>query len=176
MSAAVFFAVGCSDADSDNHANANGNDGTNLAVDFQPGDPSFRRDPALDVTNISRAGERRSHNAGRNCLQCHQENGPGRGRFTIAGTAYDAAGKALTSGTIELRTAPAGKGDVVLAVAIDQNGNFFTTEAADFFKDGAPLFPAVRGEGDSVSSMPFPTRSGACNVCHAGSFRVTLGR
>lgn len=133
-----------------------------------PGDPRFERDSALDVDNISAKGEKRSHNMGLNCMNCHQAHGPGKGRFTSAGTLFDAAGKPLTGGTIELRSAPNGQGDLVLALEVDDNGNFFTTEPLPF-PDNA-LFPTIKSLDDMiVGFMPFPTISGACNVCHVGA-------
>lgn len=135
-----------------------------------PGDPRFVRDPALDVDNVSAAGEARSHNMGLNCMNCHQAHGPGKGRFTTAGTLFDATGKPLAGGTIELRTAPNGQGDLILDIAIDDNGNFFTTETLPF-PDSA-LFPYIRGPAQGTAFMPFPTLSGACNLCHVGKQRL----
>ncbi|MDI1477291.1 hypothetical protein [Polyangium sp. y55x31] len=138
-----------------------------------PGDPSFVRDPALDVENVSAHGEARSHNMGQNCMNCHQAHGPGRGRFTAAGTAHSPTGEPLAGGTVELRTAPNGQGDLVLAIQIDDNGNFFTTESLPFPDES--LFPFVRAPGaGGTSFMPFPTLSGACNVCHVGAQRVAV--
>lgn len=138
------------------------------ADEFLPGDPRFVRDPALDIENISAQGEARSHNMGLNCMTCHQAHGPGKGRFTTAGTLFDASGVPLPGGSIELRSAPNGQGDLVLAIDIDSNGNFFTTAALPFPDKG--LFPFIKGpNGSGTSFMPFPTISGACNVCHVGA-------
>jgi hypothetical protein len=136
-----------------------------------PGDPRFIRDPALDVENVSVLGEARSHNMGQNCMNCHQARGPGKGQFTTAGTLFKPSGAPLAGGTVELRSAPNGQGDLILAVDVDLNGNFFTTKALPF--PDAALFPFVRGpEMNGSSFMPFPTMSGACNVCHVGSQRL----
>ncbi|TKD01361.1 hypothetical protein [Polyangium fumosum] len=138
-----------------------------------PGDPAFVRDPALDVDNISAHGEARSHNMGLNCMNCHQAHGPGKGRFTAAGTAIGPADVPLAGGTVELRTAPNGQGDLVLALEIDDNGNFFSTEPLPFPDES--LFPFVRAPGaGGTAFMPFPTISGACNVCHVGAQRVRV--
>jgi len=138
-----------------------------------PGDPRFERDPALDVENISVHGEQRSHNMGMNCMGCHQAHGPGKGLFTTAGTVYDASGSPEPGGTVELRTASGGEGEVVLAIEVDDNGNFFTTESLPF-PDQA-LFPFVwSATGDATTFMPFPTISGACNLCHNEQKRVRL--
>ncbi len=56
------------------------------------GDDEFVRDPALDVELVSAHGDDISHADGDNCMRRHQENGPGPGRFSVAGTLYDADG------------------------------------------------------------------------------------
>jgi len=140
---------------------------------IEPGDPRFVRDPGLNVENISAAGEARSHNMGLNCMNCHQPHGPGRGLFTAAGTLYGADGAVLPGGSVELRTGPNGQGDLVIALEVDGNGNFFTTEELPFPESS--LFPFVKAPGNGATGfMPFPTISGACNVCHAGRQRVHI--
>jgi len=153
---ALGFVFGCGSTDSDPED------------EILPGDPRFVRDPALDVENISVLGEKRSHNMGQNCMNCHQAHGPGKGRFSSAGTVFDAMDKPLAGGTIELRSAPNGQGDLILALDVDDNGNFFTTAPLPF-PDSA-LFPTIKGpDGNIAAFMPFPTISGACNVCHVGA-------
>jgi hypothetical protein len=137
-----------------------------------PGDPRFERDPALDVENVSAHGDRRSHNMGQNCMGCHQTHGPGKGLFTAAGTVYGSDDAPAAGGSIELRTGPQGGGDLVLAIEVDDNGNFFTTEPLPL--PDQSLFPFVRAPGGGAAFMPFPTISGACNVCHVGSQRVRV--
>jgi mono/diheme cytochrome c family protein len=137
------------------------------------GDPDYERDPALDVELISGRGGATSHNVGQNCMQCHQANGPGPGLFTVAGTLYDVDGAPHPDGVVELRTAPMGSGELVLRVEADANGNFYSTEALPL--PDMPLFPWVLSDdGARTSFMPFPTRSAACNVCHAGGAVVRL--
>ena len=139
----------------------------------QPGDPAFERDPALDVENISRPDEQRSHNMGRNCMECHQAYGPGLGQFQAAGTIYGPDGATLRNPIVELRTAADGGGDVVLRIEGDALGNFFTTQTLPLPEER--LFPWVTSaDGTLVAGMPRPTASGACNHCHAGGFRVTV--
>jgi hypothetical protein len=143
------------------------------SLEPQPGDPAFERDPALDVENISRPDEQRSHNMGRNCMECHQAYGPGLGQFQAAGTIYGPDGTTLRNPIVELRTAPDGGGDVVLRIEGDALGNFFTTQALPLPEER--LFPWVTStDGTLVAGMPRPTASGACNHCHAGGFRVTV--
>ncbi|KYF88062.1 hypothetical protein BE20_24115 [Sorangium cellulosum] len=138
-----------------------------------PGDPRFERDPALDVDNISAAAEKRSHNMGQNCMGCHQPHGPGKGLFTAAGTVYAPSGTPVAGGTVELRTAAKGDGDLLLSVAIDGNGNFFTTEPLPF-PDQALFFFLRAPAGGGTNTMPFPSISGACNLCHNEQRRIVL--
>jgi hypothetical protein len=138
-----------------------------------PGDPRFERDPALNVDNISAAAEKRSHNMGQNCMGCHQPHGPGKGLYTAAGTVYAPSGTPVTGGTVELRTAAEGEGDLVLSVAIDGNGNFFTTEPLPF-PDQALFFFLRSPDSEGTNAMPFPTISGACNLCHNEQRRILL--
>lgn len=137
------------------------------------GDPDYDRDPSLDVELVSEHGGQSSHSAGENCVQCHQALGPGPGRFTVAGTVYEADGSPSPDATVELWTKGAGMGELIVAVEADANGNFFTTEPIDFFAGAA--YPFVRAaDGVRTTQMPFPTKSGACNICHAGGFVVRL--
>lgn len=137
------------------------------------GDDEFVRDPALDIELVSAHGDDRSHADGDNCMRCHQENGPGPGRFTAAGTVYDADGAPAPDSLVELRTAPDGMGDLVLALEADARGNFYSTEPLPF--PDTALFPTVYSDdGARKNHMPWPTRSGACNLCHAGGAVVRL--
>lgn len=139
-----------------------------------PGDPRFERDVALDVDNVAKTGEKRSHNMGLNCMKCHQDHGPGKGLFSVAGTVYGPDDTPfLLGGTVELRTMAAGGGSVVLSVQVNSLGNFFTTEKAPF--PDAFLYVVVKSaDGSLTSEMPFTTSSGACNVCHNEQKHVLL--
>lgn len=133
-----------------------------------PADPEFVRDPALDRELVSAHGGTTSHNGGMNCMECHQTHGPGPGLFSVAGTVVTADGSPSADATVELWTEPGGQGELVLLVEADALGNFFTTEELDLAI--TPAFPFVTAaDGVGANLMPFPTRSGACNVCHAGS-------
>ena len=78
----------------------------------------------------------------------------------------DSDGSPSPDATVELWTMPGGQGDLVLRIEADALGNFYTTAPLDLA--GAPAFPFVRSaDGMSANLMPFPTSSGACNVCHA---------
>jgi len=138
------------------------------------GDEDYERDASLNIELVSEAAGDSSHNAGENCMHCHQPRGPGPGLFTSAGTVYNSDGTLSAGATVELWTGFGGSGELRVAVEADSRGNFFTTEPVEFFGDEA-LFPFVRAaDGERTTLMPFPTRSGACNVCHVGGFIVEL--
>lgn len=136
-----------------------------------PGDEDFERDPALDVDLVSEQGGQASHETGRNCMECHQANGVGPGRFTAAGTLYGAGATPLRPIVVEFISVV--DGSVLIDVEVDALGNFYTTEPLPLPE--APVLPRMRThEGAVVASMPFPTLSASCNLCHAGSARVEL--
>lgn len=138
-----------------------------------PGDPDFVRDPALDRELVSARGGTASHNAGSNCMECHQQFGPGPGRFTVAGTVLDPDGTPSPDAVVELWTGAGGNGELVLRLEADALGNFFTTEALDLTR--APAYPfVIAADGTRTNFMPFPTLSGACNLCHVGANPVDL--
>lgn len=138
-----------------------------------PGDPDYVRDPALDRELVSAHGGKTSHEAGANCMECHQEFGPGPGRFSVAGTVFAADGTPSPDAVVELWTGANGFGELVLRVEADALGNYFTTEELDLAS--APAYPFVTAaDGSRTNFMPFPTLSGACNVCHVGSNPVDL--
>jgi hypothetical protein len=148
-----------------------------LACDGEPepfiGDPDYARDPALDIPLHSAHAGATSHGVGENCMSCHQPHGPGPGLFSAAGTLYDQGGEPLPGGVVELRTGGDGQGDLVVRLEVDGLGNFYTTEPLALTE--RPLFPTVYGpDGVGRNHMPFPTRSGACNVCHVGGFVVRV--
>ncbi len=155
---------------------------------------TFERDPALDAVELISSLGTSSHEAGSNCMACHGPNGDGPGAFQVAATVWkgahdhghtdhgdtdhedtDAGGEhdiipsdplePLAGATVQLRTGPFGTGDLLLEVVTDDAGNFYSTGAVDWFSTA--VFPTVLGIGGEHSlGMPFPTGSGACNVCH----------
>jgi len=161
---AAMLTLGCGSSD----APAQDRD---AAAEILPGDPRFVRDPALDVENVSAPGATKSHHMGDSCTTCHQAKGPGKGRFTLAGTLYAANGARAMGGKVTLRAAPGGP--ALHTIDVDAFGNFYTTR--DVGLDTASLFVAVEAaDGTKGASMPFPTLSGACNHCHTGSRGVKL--
>ncbi|HEX5657725.1 MAG TPA: MbnP family copper-binding protein [Polyangiales bacterium] len=147
-------------------------------------DPSYERPSILDIENFSKAGDARSHDQrdpryGVNCMRCHQEFGPGFGKFTAAGTVVDKAGNPAVGHQVEIFTADVAgyaKFDNIVRRAlldVDANGNFFTTAALplDTNEVGARILDA---SGQPVLTMPFMQQTAACNNCHTGGFRLTL--
>jgi hypothetical protein len=131
-----------------------------------------QRSPELNVQLKSRRGGS-SHEAGKNCMACHGPNGLGPGLFTVAGTAVTSGRKPNPDATILLSTQPNGAGTVVLTLQADAQGNFYSTEPLPL--PDMPLFPRVEGaEPLSFISMPFPTNSGACNMCHVGRSAIDI--
>jgi hypothetical protein len=139
-----------------------------------PGDPSFVRDPKLDVDNRSAHDELRSHNAGLNCMTCHQPHGPGKGLFSVGVTVFDADKRIVPNPVLELYTAPPASGvSPAFTLQGDLRGNIYTTDPLPFLDNG--LFVVVRSKDGSLrNNMPFPVESGACNLCHRGGAEVTL--
>jgi hypothetical protein len=130
------------------------------------------RSPALNVQLKSQRGGT-SHEAGKNCMACHGPNGLGPGLFTVAGTALTSERAPNANATVLLSTRPSGGGTVVLTLQTDAQGNFYSTEPLPL--PDTPLFPRVEGfEPLSFISMPFPTNSGACNMCHVGRSAITI--
>lgn len=102
-----------------------------------------------------------SHNAGRDCLQCHG--------FSLAGTVYRDDGSAYPGAEVRLTTEPGGAGDVVLSLTADGAGSFYTDRAVSW---GGGLYTDVRGASGTLRAMVAPITGGACNSCHSGADRI----
>jgi hypothetical protein len=155
--------------------------------DFVPGNPNFKRPAYLDVDLESEADALRSHNMGENCLKCHQENGPGRGRFTLAGTLYETEVEPFPNGVLKLyahaEVTPTGTvlSDEVFTLPIDGRGNFFTTAPLPGGYPTNKLYPRFFGPNgeplvgpDEVNpaQMNGGITMGSCNYCHGTPMRV----
>ena len=143
-------------------------------VDEPPPTPPapVERPASLDVPLKSQRGGN-THRPGENCMACHGPNGLGPGLFTVAGTAFTSAGELNPNTTLLLTTQRNGGGTVVLTLEADANGNFYTTEPVPM--PDTPLFPKVMNATSGASNfLPFPTASGACNMCHVGRLPVFL--
>ena len=115
-------------------------------------------------TKISQAGGR-SHNAGRNCMNCHASGGEGNGWFNAAGTVYTPdSSSTYTNPVVQLYTQPDSLGNQTLVATIngDASGNFYTTASINF---GSGLYPVVVG-AHSTRYMAATITQGACNSCH----------
>lgn len=153
--------------------------------------PDFQRSPALDEAVVSSAGEARSHapgdaRHGSNCLRCHQEYGPGKGRFVLGGTVFHEDGTPYTGGgSIEVGVGQGHWGartpqekitdfELALSLPIDANGQFFTTETSvlDYAVQSYNA-RVVSADGELLLAMA-PRKAGACNTCHSGSFRISV--
>jgi len=139
-----------------------------------PGGPDeeapFVRPASLDVELVSRFGDATSDGVGANCMECHQANGDGPGRFSVAGTLLDAAtGGPAKSARVQLWTGAFGTGELVVELEADARGNFYTTQAIGI--EERLLFPFVVG-ATTTRGMPFQTSSAACNKCHVGRLRL----
>jgi hypothetical protein len=106
-------------------------------------------------------------------MGCHQENGPGKGLFTIAGTIF---GPELSTfnggGTIRLFT-DRPRTVEVYQFPIDKLGNFYSTDKLDVPEQG--LYVSVfNAAGVKIKDMGSPKISFACNVCHTGLSSVIV--
>jgi hypothetical protein len=136
------------------------------------GDACFVRDTALNITNTSAKDGTKSHNTGQNCMQCHQPRGGGRGIYTLAGSIFKTDGTPAANAKVTLYSDGA-KTKTVASIDADGLGNFYTTTALPFPKEA--LFVKIESsDGQKSKSMPFPTLSGACNVCHTGGSKLKL--
>jgi hypothetical protein len=103
------------------------------------------------------------HNAGLDCLTCHNGQMPTAPMFKLAGTIYNGSAAAAGS-TIRVHTAD---GQTVKLVSA-QNGNFYTTMAIQFpIMVEASACPDVQMMGD-----PVPGPAVSCNSCHDAAMRI----
>lgn len=112
----------------------------------------------------STSGKSESHNAGQNCMNCHNPGGEGDGIWQIAGTVYNQTLAATNpNATVKLYTGPNGTGVLKYILNVDTKGNFYTSGNIDFTAAG--LYPAVSGS-TTTNYMSTPIAMGACNSCH----------
>lgn len=118
----------------------------------------------------STAGSNNSHNAGQNCMNCH--NGSGEAPlWKVAGTVYNEALTATNPNTkINLYTGPDGTGTLKYTISVDAKGNFYTTSKIDF---SGGLYPSVVGS-TTTNFMSSSVTTGACNSCHNGVIRSRI--
>jgi len=148
-------------------------------------DPSYVRNAALNVPNVSKASNTRSHPVGDprhgvSCMRCHQSNGPGLGIFTAAGSVFHHDGSPATDVRIEILSGTADRANQTFRdvksyaiLEVDRNGNFYTTEPLPY--DQEKLTARILGPDDTVRANMYSTKqTGACNTCHTGGFRIEV--
>jgi hypothetical protein len=141
-------------------------DDAGSALDGSSSDLASSADLAPNCINLTTANGDGHHNAGTDCLTCH--NGAAAPLFTVAGTLYTSinGGTPIAGATIRLTD---GKGTAVDLVT-GTNGNFYGT--------GAVAFPVTaRASGcpnDAVMSAQVQSTGGSCNGCHGTGNRVHL--
>lgn len=122
-------------------------------------------DDIMKNAEESTANEK-SHNAGRDCMSCHQDNSNEASEkwWYVAGTVFDDNKKvAESSGAIELWTQPNRSGELLRKITIDKSGNFYTAKIVDF-KGG--FYPVYVGNNGKVKEMSTQTSNGSCSSCH----------
>ena len=126
-------------------------------------DPSDDGEPDCEPEQTPTGSE--GHQAGTDCMSCH-DSMTGSRRWTVAGTLYsDASGSSPVSGATIIVNDAAG---AALRLVTHPNGNFSTNEAVEL-----PLSVAASLCPDSAEMLSSAS-SGGCNSCHDSSFRVHL--
>jgi hypothetical protein len=121
--------------------------------------------PEYGKGGSSVAGSSRSHNMGKDCMNCHKPGGGEAPTWKVAGTVYNPTGTTTNSNsTIKLFTGPNGTGTLKYTLSVDTKGNFYS-DNADFT---GGLYPVATGN-TSTNYMSSPITNGACNSCHNGT-------
>ncbi len=118
-------------------------------------------------TKISRNFDDESHNFGKNCMNCHVSGGEGEGRFSLAGSIYqaDLSSKA-PNGVMKFYSKPNGEGKLLKTVEVDAKANFYTTSNMDFSQD---VYPVAVGKSGKMKFMSTPITNGSCTSCHGNT-------
>jgi hypothetical protein len=127
---------------------------------------SCSKENESDESSSSNTGGTESHKTGENCMNCHKSGGEGEGRFTLAGSVFNAQQSGYSNAIVKLYTAANGGGTLKATINGDARGNFYTTSGVDFT---GGLYVAVTGTGGNVVYMNSPVTSGTCNSCHGSS-------
>jgi hypothetical protein len=118
-------------------------------------------------TLISATNGNKSHNDGKNCMNCHVAGGGGEGTFSIAGTVYNSTAQSVyKNAVITLTTEANGAGIVIATIYGDAKGNFYSTALIDF---SGGLYTTVKGTTGTLKNMSSPITQGACNSCHGSA-------
>ncbi|MCF8257054.1 MAG: hypothetical protein K9J06_05850 [Flavobacteriales bacterium] len=123
-----------------------------------------------DEDETSEFGDDESHHNGETCMNCHTQGGSGEGWFTVAGSVERNAGHSL----IEFYRSK--NGPRFLALEVDGEGNFYTTDPVDFGDDGVFVgirtgnkFEWMEDDEDELHPDVGPQGQiyyGSCNTCH----------
>jgi hypothetical protein len=101
-----------------------------------------------------------THNAGKNCMQCHAGGGTNAPpQFKFGGTLYDASGNAVVGAEVRF---------------VDANGSgtsVYTGPSGTFYKEGAGFTaPANVGVRDATNTaemlVTLQSTGGGCSSCH----------
>lgn len=118
----------------------------------------------------SSANSDESHNAGKNCGSCHNQNGheaAGEGKWwTVSGTVYDTFGKPLPGIAVELWEKPGKQGKLLRRIVSDKHGNFYTNQIIAF---GSGCYPVITASNGAFRTMVPAYSGGSCNSCHGVS-------
>lgn len=115
---------------------------------------------------ISSHGEADSHNKGQNCMNCHYQEGPGEGWFTVSGSVSGA----YTDHSV--RVSDAVTQELLVVVEVDQLGNFYTTEGVNF--SNGTTVDIIDGQGQVIQDMITIVTNGQCNLCHNKNFQEEI--
>jgi len=115
------------------------------------------------TTLVSSYDSTLSHNTAKDCQQCHQKGGNGKGWFSVSGTVYDSTMQTVfPNATVYLYDGIDNSAPLIATIEVDSLGNFYTTEEIEF-KNGLH----VETKGTSLTAkMGSLIRSGSCNKCH----------
>lgn len=156
--------------------------------------PDYQRSASLDMNAISATGLDKSHGPGdarygSNCMKCHQENGPGFGKYVVGGTVYTEEGLPwFEGGFIEIGTADEGfarrpdlsleekldNWELKLTVAIDAHGQFYATSSPEIDYHEQTYFARVLDADNNLKMVMPIAPSGSCNHCHSTGFQIRM--
>jgi hypothetical protein len=115
-----------------------------------------------------------THNAGKDCMQCHAGGGGEAPQFAFGGTLYDGSGNSVSGAEVRL---------------LDANGNgtsVYTGPAGTFYSRGfgftGPAYVGVRDASNTQEmlvalqsgSQPPASTGGACGACHCSGTGCTV--
>lgn len=107
----------------------------------------------------------KSHNAGQDCMKCHNDNSneaSSEAWWYVAGTVYTASGSINTNARIEIWSEPEAKGYKITSLPADKNGNFYTEKILKFNNGSYPI--AISGNDTTYMISAFNGQG--CNSCH----------